>query len=153
MPEHHNNDSISGETLRNENSSEAGFSLVELLVSMSIIGVLSGLSMTLFSVYQASAYNSLAITQLRNLVAGEEAYSSNFESYLACDDADCAAQLQGVPPPLGVRIQVAANDEAFSLAVCHAKGSLEYLWNSESTSITTRPIEVGDCHPAAEPLT
>lgn len=138
---------------QSESTSQAGFSLLELLVTMSIIGALSGISMTIFSAFQAEAYNSLAITQLRNLVASEEAYSTNNETYIACEDSECSDQLTGVPASQNVRVQVAANDAAFSLSVCHAKGNLEYLWDSESSSITTRSISVGDCHPAANPLT
>lgn len=58
---------------RNENfkyrflTMEQGFSLVELLVSVAIVGILSGLGVSNFSEYRKNAYNLTALSALGDL--------------------------------------------------------------------------------------
>jgi prepilin-type N-terminal cleavage/methylation domain-containing protein len=59
----------------------AGFTLIELLIVVAIIGILAAVAIPQFSQYRAKAYNSAALTDLRNLKQLMEAYHYDHMSY------------------------------------------------------------------------
>lgn len=132
--------------------SEKGFSFLELLVSMTVLGALSGISMSVFSAYQSDAYNALALTHLKNIVAGEEAFYSSADTYLECENEDCLASLRGVTNTPGVKVHVLADEERFTIASCNSKGNLMYLFDSNTSSLSTEHIVPGACEPIAPDL-
>ena len=62
--------------------SVAGFTLVELLVVVAIIGILAAIAMQAMSRYRQQAYDAAAIHDLANAVKAEEAYYATNEVYV-----------------------------------------------------------------------
>ena len=58
-----------------------GFTLVELLVVVAIIGILASVAIPQFSTYRMKAGNATAKSDLRNVVSAEEAYYSDHIEY------------------------------------------------------------------------
>jgi type II secretion system protein G len=57
-----------------------GFTLIELLVVVAIIGILAAIAIPQFAKYRMRAFNSTALSDLRNLKTDLEAYYvDNFE--------------------------------------------------------------------------
>jgi prepilin-type N-terminal cleavage/methylation domain-containing protein len=75
--------------------SDAGFTLVELLIVVGIIGVLAGLSAVQLLRARAAANEAASIGSLRSVTSGQFAYSSS------CGQGGYASTLPtlGVPPP------------------------------------------------------
>ena len=138
--------------LREERTSEQGFSLIEMLVSMSIIGVLSGLSMGIFSAYQADAYNSLALTHLKSVILGEEGYYTSADAYVNCENDECLSLLKGVAVTPTVKVQALGDEERYTAAACSPKGNRMYTFDSETSSLQAVEIELGSCNAVAPDL-
>lgn len=79
--------------------SEAGFTLVELLVVVAIIGILAAIAMQATSRYRAQAYDAAAVHDLANAVRAEEAYYATFQQYVV---VDAAGPTTVSVPPLAV---------------------------------------------------
>jgi prepilin-type N-terminal cleavage/methylation domain-containing protein len=60
-----------------------GFTLVELMVTVVIVGVLSGIAMVAYSRYMRSARKSEVIAVFGEIRLKEEAYRAEFSSYLS----------------------------------------------------------------------
>jgi prepilin-type N-terminal cleavage/methylation domain-containing protein len=60
---------------------ERGFTLIELMIVIAIIGILAAIAIPQFSAYRQRSYNSAAQSDLRNLATAEEAYYVDFSKY------------------------------------------------------------------------
>ena len=73
-------------------NNKRGFTLVELLIVIAIIGVLAAIAIPQFSNYRTKSYNSAAQVDLRNAITVQEAYFSDKKTYSAA-----VADLVGAP--------------------------------------------------------
>jgi len=63
---------------------QAGFTLIELMIVVAIIGILAAIAIPQFSAYRQQAFNAAAESNLRNMITAEETYFiDNNNSYLA----------------------------------------------------------------------
>ncbi|MBY0516193.1 MAG: prepilin-type N-terminal cleavage/methylation domain-containing protein [Bacteriovoracaceae bacterium] len=65
-------------------NSESGFTLVELMVVVAIIGVLSAIAVPNFKKYQAKSKTSEAKLQLSALYTAEQSFFADYDSYGTC---------------------------------------------------------------------
>jgi len=59
-----------------------GFTLIELMIVVAIIGILAAIAIPQFSAYRTKAFNSSALSDLRNIATGEEAYYVDQQVYV-----------------------------------------------------------------------
>jgi len=59
-----------------------GFTLIELMIVVAIIGILAAIAIPQFSVYRSNAFNSTALSDLRTIATAEEAYHVDQMSYV-----------------------------------------------------------------------
>ncbi|MBL7663403.1 type II secretion system protein [bacterium] len=59
----------------------AGFTLMELMVSITCIGILAAVALPTMEGYRIEARNAMAISNLRNLVTAQEAYFNDAARY------------------------------------------------------------------------
>lgn len=110
---------------------ENGFTLLELLVVVAIIGVLVAIAIPQFSAYQQRSFDARAKSDLITLAIAEEAYYTDNEAYKACaSTSNCESILPNLSTSPGVTMAVALGTEFFTATAAHPKGTSTYSWNS-----------------------
>lgn len=115
----------------------SGFSLLELLVVVAILGILVAAALPRFAEFRAAAYDSRSQQDLRNLAAAEELFRATSPTY-----ADDTALLTGFAASEGVDVTLeSATETAFVATATHPAGSRDFRWDSAGDpplSSTTR---------------
>lgn len=117
-----------------------GFSLLELLVVLALIGILAAAALPRFESFRAAAYDTRAQQDLRNLAAAEELHRAVNQEY-----ATNAEELDGFRTSEGVSVSVeSVDDSGFRASASHPQGSRRYTWDSNgdpplSSSKLTQP--------------
>ncbi|MBP1729162.1 MAG: pilA-N [Deltaproteobacteria bacterium] len=62
-------------------SCKRGFTLVELLITVALLGVLATIAFAQFAAYRQKGYNSAAVSDLKNAKTVLEAYYANNQFY------------------------------------------------------------------------
>ena len=69
--------------LKKFRKNQKGFTLIELLIVVAIIGILAAIAIPQFAAYRQKAYNTAAVSDLKNLKTGMEAYNADNQEYPA----------------------------------------------------------------------
>ena len=111
--------------------SQNGFTLIELMVVMTIIGILTAIAVPEYQAYRARSFDMRALSDLRNVAIAEEAYFLDSEQYLSCVNGECSL-LPGITQlSQGVALQIVATDTDFTGTATHSQGSgKEFQWDS-----------------------
>ena len=65
----------------NKMRDQKGFTLIELMIVIAIIGILAAIAIPQFSAYRKRSYNSAAESDLRNACTAQEGYFTDEETY------------------------------------------------------------------------
>jgi len=65
----------------NKMKNQKGFTLIELMIVIAIIGILAAIAIPQFSAYRKRSYNAAAQSDLRNAATAQEAYYVDNETY------------------------------------------------------------------------
>ena len=110
---------------------EHGFTLLELLVALVIISVLTATALPEYRRFRQQAFDNRALTDLRTVALGEEAYFLENEKYFSCKNETCAT-LPGVNRiSKGTVVSVEGTDEGWVGEARHPRGTGRvWRWDS-----------------------
>ena len=115
---------------------EGGFTLIELMIVIAIIGILAAIAIPQFSHYRIQSYNSSANADLRNAVTAQEAYFIDKKIYSAQ-----IADLVGTPYALytsqNSNVSIVASSAAgYTMKAYHTSGDKTWSIHGPGGSIT-----------------
>jgi type IV pilus assembly protein PilA len=108
-----------------------GFTLLELLVVVSIIGILASVAIPQYAAYRARGFDSIVEAEVRHVATGQEAYYVSNSTY-----ANAASDLDDIALNPDVVITVAPGNSgdiatSFKIHGSHPQAAHEYDWVSD----------------------
>ena len=104
-------------------SNHRGFTLIELMIVIAIIGILAAIAIPQFTAYRNRSYNAAAQSDIRNAATAQEAYYVEHRRY-----SPVLASLLGTNYGLynisqNVIVDVAGGTQSYSLTAYHTSGN------------------------------
>jgi prepilin-type N-terminal cleavage/methylation domain-containing protein len=107
-----------------------GFTLIELMIVVAIIGILAAIAIPQFNSYRQKAHDSAAKSQLKNLATAMESFYVDKDTYTGADEAALATY--GYQTDGDIDVTVAPAATSWSATASHSNGSQKFEWNSAS---------------------
>ena len=106
---------------------EKGFTLIELMIVIAIIGILAAIAIPQFSAYRTRAFNSAANADLRNAATAQEAYFVDNQTYAQTADIAILTGQYGLLTSSGVTLTInSANSTLYTMTASNSKGNVTY---------------------------
>jgi len=99
------------------NKNEKGFTLIELMIVVAIIGILAAIAIPQFSNYRTKAFNSAAISDLHTARLAEEAVFADYQEYGSTVATNVGAVIAGVALTANGWIATATTGESAPVSI------------------------------------
>jgi prepilin-type N-terminal cleavage/methylation domain-containing protein len=115
---------------------EEGFTLIELMIVIAIIGILAAIAIPQFSAYRTRSFNSAAAADVRNAATAQEAYFVDNQSYCGTVGTLTGATY-GLYLSENVTLAVtAATTSGYTMTSSHASGNATWTLSGPGGSLT-----------------
>ena len=118
------------------NKDEKGFTLIELMIVIAIIGILAAIAIPQFSAYRTRSFNAAATADIRNAATAQEAYFVDHSIYAGAVD-DITAATYGLFLSSNVTLAITANNTTqYTMTASNSSGDQTYTLTGPGGSIT-----------------
>ena len=112
-----------------------GFTLIELMIVVAIIGILAAIAIPQFSAYRTRSFNSAAEADIRNAATAQEAYYVDNQTYVN-NPASLVGSNYGFYTTMDVTITGAAGATQYTMTAVHSSGNKTYTLSGPGGSVT-----------------
>ena len=112
-----------------------GFTLIELMIVVAIIGILAAIAIPQFSAYRTRSFNSAAEADIRNAATAQEAYYVDNQTYVN-NPAGLIGSTYGFYTTMDVSISGAAGATQYTMTAVHSSGNKTYTLSGPGGSVT-----------------
>ncbi len=102
---------------------ERGFTLIELMIVIAIIGILAAIAIPQFSAYRKRSYNSSAQSDVRNIATAQEAYYVDNSTYA---NASLTGATYGYMQSGNVAFGNTGSSDNYTITAYHSSGDKTY---------------------------
>jgi len=106
-----------------------GFTLIELMIVITIIGILTAIAIPQFNKYRTRALNNSALSDLKHAINAQEAYMAENSVY-----TDSISDLQNYgfrSTSFKVKLQISASSDKYTMMTWHQSGDRTYTVTSD----------------------
>ena len=112
-----------------------GFTLIELMIVIAIIGILAAIAIPQFSAYRTRSYNSAAEADIRNAATAQEAYYVDNQTYKQ-DPLGLIGSNYGFYTTANVAVTGGAGATQYTMTALHSSGNKTYTLVGPGGSVT-----------------
>jgi prepilin-type N-terminal cleavage/methylation domain-containing protein len=113
---------------------EEGFTLIELMIVIAIIGILAAIAIPQFTSYRQRGFNAAAQSDLRNAATAQEAYYTDLQSYTKTPD-DLTNRGYTKTPTVTLTI-TGADTNTYGMTAKHTSGISTWTLNGPGGTIS-----------------
>jgi len=118
------------------NKDKEGFTLIELMIVIAIIGILAAIAIPQFSTYRSRSYNYAAKSDLRNAATAQETYFVENQSY-ANNLSLITGSKYGLFTSENVTVAiVGSGTQGYSMSAYHSAGDMTWSISGPGGAIT-----------------
>jgi type IV pilus assembly protein PilA len=116
-----------------------GFTLIELMIVVAIIGILAAIAIPQFSAYRARSYDASSEADLRNAATAQEAYFVDNQTYVNNPETNLIGSTYGLYTSQGVLMGGGGGPLNYTMTAYHASGKHTYSILGPGGSVTAIP--------------
>ena len=122
--------------IRNKRQGQKGFTLIELMIVIAIIGILAAIAIPNFLSYRQRAYDSAAQSDLKNLMTAQEAYFVDHDTYVDITGVSAGGEISDLDLTLskGVTAGGTGSTTGYTMSAYHTSGSGTWTVEMQSDS-------------------